>query len=174
MIDQLDLMHNLVKSCSPTIPTTTYELVKKYGKQFVPFLRPPEVFKMQDKECFSNSVMLVMNNPELIYCEGYAVPEYCPILIHHAWVMLPDGSMIDPTWKSAGEAYRGIPFTREYMLRAMRESGLYSILDNYKWREIYTDDPRVYLSEEHYANIHQEEGAGIVRAATDQEYRKSA
>lgn len=49
--------------------------------------------------CFANAMLLTLHNPELRYCEGFALMEQS-MPTHHAWVMHPDGSVSDPTWLS--------------------------------------------------------------------------
>lgn len=152
--DYTDQMHKLVLSCGSQY--SSYKLVSDYGIDFVPFLRPPGMPKMMDKECFSNCAGLVLANDDLVYCEGYAKVEYMEFFILHAWLMLPDGTMLDPTWKTMGAAYRGIPFATEYLRRVMVESEMYGILDNYRWREIYTASPETFVHGSIYASIYQE------------------
>jgi len=158
LMAQMRQMHDLMVQCNPmNHGLSIHKLVIDHGLDFEPRLRPPGYRKMTDKECFSNSARLVLSDESLTYVEGFALLEFAPIAVHHAWILDADGKMIDPTWHSAGSAYRGIPFKTEYLELVMQESGMYGILDNYQWRGIFTDDPEEYLRKEHHGNhVHQE------------------
>lgn len=125
-----------------------YAKVLAHGRPFKTDTRPrPKgILKMRNKECFSNASRLAHQMySDLIYCEGYALTEGIPVAIHHAWVVGPNGIVIDPTWKTVGTEYFGIPFDEEYHLKSMGASGYYSIIDNYQWRDFIQHDPAEFL-----------------------------
>lgn len=66
---------------------------------------------------------------DLTYCEGYMTVYNIPI--HHGWCVTREGKVIDPTIDGetgrVGE-YFGIPFTRDYLLKASRLNKVYGIL----------------------------------------------
>ena len=79
-------------------------------------------------DCFMNAQSHVMfgdGGEDLTYVEGYAIASNVPIAIHHAWLVTPDGKVIDPTWRgqsdvNPGVEYYGIPFDNEWLrLRAV-------------------------------------------------------
>ena len=91
-------------------------------------------------DCFMNAQSHVMfgdSGEDLTYVEGYAIASNVPIAIHHAWLVTPDGEVIDPTWRgqkasafgidmkdepsvNPGVEYYGIPFDAEWLrLRAV-------------------------------------------------------
>jgi hypothetical protein len=88
--------------------------------------------RMTKKECFSNSTKMVWRDPSLTYVEGY-VTSIIPI--HHAWVMRPDGGIIDPTLRVKGRVgpppqdYFGVPFSTRFLNEYLRTVRTYGILD---------------------------------------------
>jgi hypothetical protein len=84
------------------------------------------------KECFKNSFELAASEPDLIYCEGYALGAV--IAVHHAWCVRKDGTVVDPTWKS-GEDYFGVPLRLEYVVKFIDDTGCYdSVIEDYRRR----------------------------------------
>lgn len=149
LLTHINQINNLMRSNNMVWPgRTMQEVVTEFGRAFTPALRPEGLNKMPDRECFCNATKLVQYDPSLVYVEGFALPDGIPIAIHHAWVMDQNGDMIDPTWSTAGTEYFGVPFLHEYHLKAMAASEMYSILDNWRWREIYSDDPELFLYKE--------------------------
>lgn len=73
-----------------------------------------------------NAARLAMDNPDLTYVEGYADSDLFPM--EHAWVVDPDGRVIDNTWRKPGTVYYGVPFTRKFLMRALGVSGYYGLL----------------------------------------------
>jgi hypothetical protein len=52
------------------------------------------------KRCFGNALKAVRSVPELHdawYVEGVAIGSFAPMPFAHAWVELPDGTLLDPT-----------------------------------------------------------------------------
>lgn len=122
--------------------------------------RPAKMKKRKNGECFANATRLSLEYSDLIYVEGYALPKEVPVAIHHAWLTTTAGFVIDPTWSTLGAEYFGIPFNEEYHLRSMRESGYYSILDNYRWRDFMAHGPEEFLFKgEIHAYHHSEKAA---------------
>jgi hypothetical protein len=75
------------------------------------------------KECFMNAASAVVfeSSTDLRYVEGYAASI---IPIHHAWLVTPNGEVIDPTWAgqishgvtmSPGSEYFGIAFDTDWL-----------------------------------------------------------
>lgn len=61
------------------------------------------------KRCFESATLLALGDTSLTYVEGYGCTRQIGIAIHHAWVVDPQGRVLDPTWKE-GVAYCGLPF----------------------------------------------------------------
>lgn len=107
-------------------------LLLAHGIWFQPQRLPSGYRRMAIKQCYTNAYHLALNDPELIYVEGYAM---CVIPVLHAWVVkVGSHKVIDPTWESigGGAAYLGIPFQLKYLNRVMARSGC--AIDNYKDR----------------------------------------
>lgn len=81
------------------------------------------------KECFKNCYELMHLN--LTYCEGWATTGILPVL--HAWLLDPDGRVIDPTWE-VGLEYFGVEFPAEYVIGTVLARGAYGVIDNYQYR----------------------------------------
>jgi hypothetical protein len=86
----------------------------------------------QRKECWRNAVMALLVDPALsegVYVESYAAwPTGLRLPVHHGWVELPDGTVVDPTAHVVGHGaptfYRGAVFTaaqvKQYALTERR------------------------------------------------------
>ena len=100
-----------------------------------PFAAPSSVELPSDvsqgivKECFKNCVNSVaMRGTDYLYCEGYALG-IIPML--HAWLVSPDGQVIDPTWRKPGTEYFGVLFNRKFVLEQTLKQETYGLLDAY-------------------------------------------
>jgi hypothetical protein len=88
--------------------------------------------RMQIKNCFGNAAKMVWSDPSLTYVEGYVT---AIIPFHHAWVMRPDGGIIDPTLRIKGRVgpqphdYVGVPFSTPFLNRFLHETRKYGLLD---------------------------------------------
>ena len=90
---------------------------------------PPDVYRGVIKECFKNCVNSVaMRGTDYLYCEGYA----CGIIpMLHAWLVSPDGQVVDPTWREPGTEYFGVLFNRKFVLEQTLKQETYGLLDAY-------------------------------------------
>ncbi|HXJ60739.1 MAG TPA: hypothetical protein VNU68_29190, partial [Verrucomicrobiae bacterium] len=50
----------------------------------------------------------------------------------HAWLLGPDGNVIETTWKEMGHAYYGIPFRTDYVRNQIRQNKHYSMIDQWE------------------------------------------
>ena len=112
---------------------TLGELVLDVGRPNQVDLRTMDVEPMELGQCFHNAFTMAVDNPNLTYCEGYALASILPV--EHAWLEDVDGNVIDPTWKNlpgrgtATEAgYFGVRFSTQFLLHAVMESGYTGIL----------------------------------------------
>ena len=105
------------------------------------------------RNCFQNASRMVLENPgRWVYCEGYAVRPALGIVVGlHAWLLDAQNGweVIDVTWRdTAGGAYLGIPFSRDYLARSLAESGVYGLIDCWTARPphpVLRLDPSEYL-----------------------------
>lgn len=110
-------------------PRGYYDLVFEYGQLWTPMSLPSDIPRGTPKECFSNAFHLAMEDPTLTYVEGYAQSPMIPTL--HAWVVTPDGEVIDNTWDSPEvNAYYGIAFETDFAGGLMVKQGFYGLLGN--------------------------------------------
>lgn len=77
----------------------TEEFVLFNGVSRATFITDCAFPPMKLGNCFANAMQLTLENPELLYTEGWACMEQS-IPTHHGWVTHPDGSISDPTWLS--------------------------------------------------------------------------
>ena len=104
-------------------------MVLKYGREYpAPAVaRPQGMKKGKDKECYTNAYHTVISNKGFTYVEGYATTYGIPL--EHAWVLDPNGVVIDPTWRTPGEQYYGIEFDIPFVNQVIHEKGTYGVLD---------------------------------------------
>ena len=89
----------------------------------------PRNLRGRVKMCFPNASRAA-NGVSRIYCEGFAIAyERVPLAVPHAWLLNPDGEVIDPTWKDPGYAYLGIPFDRTFVSKTLLQQGTFGLLD---------------------------------------------
>jgi hypothetical protein len=72
------------------------------------------------KSCYWNCQQLVSKQPELIYCEGFAVSQNVGFPLSHAWLLNSAGKVLEPTWEFPGEAYLGVAFSWEWIRSLMK------------------------------------------------------
>lgn len=87
------------------------------------------------KQCFSNAGRrALMPDTDLVYAEGY-VTSVAYIPIPHAWLVAPDGEVIDTTLKGGDEQYGergyfGLTFTQDYLRRGTIKTGYWGLIHN--------------------------------------------
>jgi hypothetical protein len=85
------------------------------------------------KQCFSNAGRRALKpDTDLLYAEGYTTSVgYLPI--PHAWLVTPDGEVIDTTLRGGDEVlgergYFGLAFTREYLAKSVLKTEHWGLL----------------------------------------------
>ncbi|MFF7476998.1 hypothetical protein [Streptomyces sp. NPDC008092] len=90
-----------------------FHLLLDLGRRFIPAPSPDDLIGMPDGACYSNAAMYARTHrgEGVVYAEGFALtPAGLDVYLPHAWVVRPDGTVLDPTWDDApGRAYVGIP-----------------------------------------------------------------
>lgn len=88
----------------------------------------PEGYEvMEPQQCFRNAWNLVMDDPTLLYCEGFAQAR--GLVLEHAWVEDEHGTIIDPTWTNLTDddlthaTYLGIRMSAELEMRLSARLG---------------------------------------------------
>lgn len=98
------------------------------------------------QQCFRNSMMLAMTNPDLTYVEGYARHPDVPFMsFHHAWCIDGKGRIVENTWDVLAPAYFGIPMITNYVSFAAIKSERYSVLFNAGFEDVYFDHPQQFV-----------------------------
>ena len=89
----------------------------------------------QPRECFFNAYRIAIDEPDLLYTEGYGLVFGIPM--DHAWLTHKStGQIIDPTWvgvaDQSGEvesvAYLGVKFSAGFIVERSRVSGYPSVM----------------------------------------------
>jgi hypothetical protein len=82
-----------------------FELLSKPFRGRRPLARVPWLVALckrrnvQPKQCYYNSQLLSLDDARLRYFEGYCFTGMIPL--SHAWLVLPDGTVVDPTLEQA-------------------------------------------------------------------------
>ncbi|MFE6921633.1 hypothetical protein ACFVAV_11350 [Nocardia sp. NPDC057663] len=93
---------------------SAYHLLLDHGRFFTPTARPSDVSKLPDRFCYQNAVTTAYayGDHGLLYAEGFACSRAAAgIPIQHAWCVLPDGTVVDPTWEPTADVYFGVAVT---------------------------------------------------------------
>jgi hypothetical protein len=142
---------------------TPSQFIHDYGWFYEPAPLPKAVGAGDADECYNNALVLALNDPSLIYVEGFAAGPG-GLRIHHAWATDGNGRAIDNTWKIPGVVYVGVPFKCGFVsLMGLKNKGVGSLMVDYAndfplLREL-SDQPEKWLDPS---------GKGVVRIA-DQE-----
>ncbi len=97
-----------------------YELVLELGQEMKPATTSEE-FTGQPKNCYGNCQTLAFLEPELTYCEGFAISNTTDLPVSHAWLLDQSGTVIEVTWQEPGRAYIGIPFSNKFTKSILKE-----------------------------------------------------
>ncbi len=107
----------------------------EYAKLYEYLINNPHY--CEPKGCFRNAALVALTHPEIEYVEGmssHIIP------VHHAWNLLPDGSIVDCTWcgiqsivGAPGDEYVGIVVPKEVLLERMSSNLPMAVFD---WPDI--------------------------------------
>lgn len=103
------------------------DLILANGRDFTKISKdlPEGVERGKMGDCYANAFTAAMENPDLIYVEGYAEGgAFMPLA--HAWVVDKQGTVYDPTW-TKGTAYFGVPLQTSFVGRVIARAGYYSV-----------------------------------------------
>lgn len=90
------------------LKTSPYSTAKRYCRK---------------KECYRNCFQVAVMYRELTYCEGRAAYPQSPLAVPHAWLLDPQGQVIEATWDKVGIEYYGIPFNLKFLYELSEETG---------------------------------------------------
>lgn len=102
--------------------------ILEHGQRFVPDAETFKGRRGKTGQCFKNASLKALS-ADLTYCEGYFL--VYGIQLHHGWCINKAGRVIDPTVDNNDgriTEYFGVPFTRDYVLKAATQNKVYGIL----------------------------------------------
>jgi hypothetical protein len=112
-------------------PDRIAEFVLAHGREFRPDGSTFKGRRRTAKQCYCNCTGMVFDDringdDRLVYVEGFV----SPYLTQHAWIMRPDGSIIDPTLRDDKPCrlYFGVPFSTLYLARTVRRNRVFGLL----------------------------------------------
>ena len=130
MSEKIEALLQYMDAIKEIAPISLPGLIRDKGQLFRAAKLPKSVRKMASGECFRNSFHLMLENPGLIYVEGYG-NSIIPTL--HAWCIDVNGNVVDATWEGPEQcAYYGIPFRREFVIEETIKLKVYGLLSDYK------------------------------------------
>lgn len=110
--------------------------VLRQAPYFVP--DDPALACAEAHECYYNAYNACVELPGYTYVEGFARTSM--LVVRHAWLEDPDGTIVDPTWANhvsgiddTVPTYYGIRFDTEFVIERSCELGFHSILAS-EWR----------------------------------------
>lgn len=105
--------------------------VGAYGEHFKAAPLPSTVHPGRPKECYKNASLLVMENPEYDFVEGFAKSGSTGDLVFaHAWAVdRATGDVVDNTWTEPEQAqYFGVRYDRKAYLKYLYTAKIYGVL----------------------------------------------
>jgi hypothetical protein len=114
-----------IEGSSRAFATFTLQHGREWQSQSLPSIYHPGV----PRACFANVQAILFSKlgkrERLVYVEGYACAGNLsfPFPTAHAWLVDPEGRVIDPTWEDPAEStYFGVPFNADYVLQTIRSA----------------------------------------------------
>lgn len=127
---EADVIENINKA-APFRYKSNQRLILENGKPFLTRVKPTP-FKEEQGHCFQNCFEILLNHPELSYCEGFATNDNILLALPHAWLINEDLQVIDPTWideESTSSVYFGVVFNKKFVTDIAKKTKHYGILD---------------------------------------------
>jgi hypothetical protein len=76
---------------------------------------PQNIKHGSPKQCYWNCQEIAFKRGNLTYVEGYAIAPQVSLPVAHAWLLTPEGDVIDPTWNPPGTVYLGVPLSTNWL-----------------------------------------------------------
>lgn len=109
---------------------TFFQFILEYGWFYRPAPLPTGLKRGTDGECYNNALRLALDNPNLIYVEGFG-DGGGGRRFHHAWVTDGQGRAIDSTWRKPAAVYAGVPFRTSFVaLVGLKNKGVGGLIDD--------------------------------------------
>lgn len=123
-----DLAQNTQRAPESWLYPSQFHLLLALGRRFTPAPSPDDLSSMPDGVCHLNAARYALAHRDegVVYAEGFALTHAgLDLCTPHAWIVRPDGTVLDPTWDDApGRAYVGIPVADSRLWPAAEEGGL--------------------------------------------------
>ena len=103
--------------------------VAAYGEEFKSQDKPKDVDQGPANECYRNASLVVLENPDLSYAEGFATKGTSGLSVLHAWAVDKAGNVVDNTIPDAHEwKYFGVKYDRSKYLQYLYKAKKYGVL----------------------------------------------
>ena len=116
--------------------TCREDLVLQEGRP-MPWRRKPRGISYgREKHCFMNALHLSAATG-WSYCEGFAIGTG-GIALAHAWVIDPDGFVVDNTWRykrGVTPEYFGVAMSEDFVFEYIIEKGTYGVFGEHPMRD---------------------------------------
>lgn len=90
------------------------DLILSEGTEFTK-IYPHKSELMNPKSCYYNCYTVALIDPEVFYCEGYAMPKDIQIAFEHAWLINKNFEVIEVTWDFSEVEYYGVAFKSDWL-----------------------------------------------------------
>lgn len=129
LIDHIrQLAQNTPQAPGSWLYPSQHHLLLALGRRFTPAHSPDDLTSMPGGICHLNAARYALAHRDegVVYAEGFALmPAGLDHCTPHAWIVRPDGTVLDPTWDDApGRAYVGVPIADPLLWPATEEGGL--------------------------------------------------
>jgi uncharacterized protein len=126
IVDHLRAFNQVMKM--PEGRQSKYGFILQHGTPYMANSKTYAGKRGEMKLCFMNASHDALDHKDRTYVEGFITVHGVPI--EHAWTVDKTGQIYDttirPDVRIAG--YYGVPFTRDYLMHAMGENGVYGLL----------------------------------------------
>lgn len=105
------------------------DFIAAYGQPFKAQKLPAGIEKGRQNECYRNASLLVMDNEDYDFVEGYADTPGLPFTFMHAWAVDKQGNVIDNTWENPEKSrYFGVRYNRAKYMKSLYKAKVYGVM----------------------------------------------
>lgn len=114
-----------------------YQFLLTHGRAWTAQPLPANIPRGRSRACYENAGTLALQDSRLTYVEGVA---FNLIPTGHAWVVGPDGLVIDPTWEEPeNREYFGLALRTEYLIEVVHRNGVWGVMGEMIPKDLVAD-----------------------------------